>query len=123
MRYFVLLFLLVVSSSFAVASQEGRENTAAVVLLVADWVQTRNMAYNHDYQGELVYHENNPLLGEQPTKAGVDQYFLWSLGLYVALQKVLPDDWATVHRRLTITVEGGCVLNNWYIVYRYHNKN
>lgn len=117
----LLMLLLCCMPLTSFCSTEGRENTAAALLLLVDYIQTRNMAYDHDYRGELVYHENNPLLGEQPTKQDVDKYFLISAALYVVLQKTLPDNMATIHRRFTIALEGTCVVNNVYIVYSVHN--
>ena len=126
----VLLVILLGMAGMCYGSQEGRENTAAVLLLAADWLQTRQMASQPVYAwvetapgvyvttGEQ-WSEMNPILGRHPSVGQVDTYFLGSLVVYVAAQKLLPERWATFHRRATIAVEVTCVVRNLTLGYTF----
>lgn len=59
--------------------------TAAVVLTVADWAQTRTIAQSPDR-----YYETNPILGQHPTVGSVNAYFAGALIGGAVLAYTLP---------------------------------
>jgi len=119
-----LLLLLPLLPCFA--SEEGRENTAALVLLAIDWRQTREIAgweglrwvdFEHGWQPAV--YETNPLLGRRPSAGAVDRYFLGMAALLLLAQEWLPEREGRALRRWTIAVEAGAVVNNYRIGIRF----
>jgi len=123
-----LLFIFAValfSPSMARASAEGRENTLALCLLAVDWRQTRAMAEGPVHWVSIaegwqpVYYEANPLLGRHPSPGRVNGYFLALAAGYLLAQEVLPARSGRAMRRVLITAEVGCVVNNFAIGIRF----
>ena len=99
------------------ASPAGAEinwyQVSANTLLTADWLQTRYIAKDDDY------YETNGILGEQPTDAEVNQYFITSLLLTNGIGYVLPDDMQDYFYLTVAVVEGVQVLDNYRIGIRF----
>ena len=75
-------------------------------LSAVDWAQTRYIS-THPY-----YSEVNPLLGEHPSTARVDNYFAaWWVVTQVAL-RVLPEKWSRAYLAGKLVVNVACVSRN-----------
>lgn len=85
----------------------GRLEVAYQVAAAADWMQTITIARNPD-----TWHETNPILGQHPSAAQVNAYFVACGLLHVAITKALPADYAAVWQFVTISVEAGFVTHN-----------
>lgn len=83
MRGLALLALCLTGCSLALQGAVG----AAVV---CDWRHTRRAAGHWGHRIE----EANPILGERPTKAQVDAYFVGVIALLAVSAEVLPE-WAS----------------------------
>ena len=78
MKGLVNIFLLIVSLCAGISSSIAGDNSQLWMNLavVADWLQTREIV------DDPTYHENNPFLGEYPSKSEVDRHFIAFLALY-----------------------------------------
>jgi hypothetical protein len=74
-----------------------------IALFLIDWNQTLDRRYQ----------ESNPLLGNNPSAAAVDSYFLAVIGVQVAAARLLPAPWRGVFQGITIGIEGRSVVSNW----------
>lgn len=88
----------------------GHQTTVALVLMAADWVETREWAAS----GRM--RELNPLLGPRPSRSDVDRHFAISLLTWLFLQHSLNRSLAEEHRRITIMLEWSCVASNAKLV-------
>jgi hypothetical protein len=68
----VLLSLPVYAESQEWTPEEKLWGATTGVLLLGDWATTNNMTHRYNEK----YHENNPLLGRNPTANTVNLYFL-----------------------------------------------
>lgn len=85
MRALLLLATLLCSP----AAQASEWQAAANTLMLLDWAQTRNIARNPER-----WYETNPLLGNHPSAAEVDVYFLASLITINGVGTALPKRWS-----------------------------
>ena len=76
-------------------------------LLVADWLQTRDLLATP----ELI--ETNPIIAAHPEY--VDAYFSAALLAHVALYTRLPPPWRERYGWLVVGIQGGFVWQNWRI--------
>ena len=79
----------------------------AGVLLVADWLQTRQIAKHPDQ-----FHEYNPILGEHPSQGKVNLYFLAVTGGLLLIADFLPTEWRTPALYAVAAVQTVAVANN-----------
>ena len=77
--------------------------TGCIALFLVDWQQTLDRRYQ----------ESNPLLGNHPSTAAVDGYFLAVTSAQVVAARLLPSPWRSVFQGITIGIEGRSVVNNW----------
>lgn len=78
--------LLIISLTISHAAVAEWERTTANTLLVADWLQTRDIATNDNYR------EVNPILGAHPSIKEVDTYFALSIfGTNLVGEYLLPE--------------------------------
>ena len=82
---------------------------AANTTLVADWLQTREIA-SYDYPDE-----ENPILGERPSQAEVNRYFLASTVLTNVVGELLPKEYSDYFYLTVAVVETKVVLGNYAI--------
>jgi len=78
-------------------------------LLVADWSQTRQIP---DRTG---IYETNFILGENPSKSDIDNYFAAAIALNTILHRTLPKKYLPYYQAGLIAVEVGAVANNYNI--------
>ena len=78
-------------------------------LNIIDWGQTLDIVDNHEY------YETNPILGEYPTRAEVNRYFAYSLGLQLLITHLLPSRYRNYWLGCNIMVSGYYVQNNYRI--------
>jgi hypothetical protein len=79
-------------------------------MMALDWGQTRYAARNPSR-----YSERNPLMGEQPSTAKVDQYFTLASLLMVGMTYILPRSERRVFLSGVIVVETSAVVSNYRI--------
>lgn len=97
------------------ATQQDRYGHAAyTALLIADWLQTREIARNPKQ-----FYEGNPVMGAHPSVSDVDRYFLASAAVYFLAQRLLPRRYAACHQRLSLQLEFSCVASNYAIGIRF----
>jgi len=113
MRLFLLLLILVAMCQLAMPGEVGRENTSLALLVITDWLQTREIARDPSYA------ELNPILGNSPSTGSVDTYFLAGGALYLIAQTILPEHYRDGLRRLLLTSETICVSQNIAIGVRF----
>ena len=77
--------------------------TGCIALFLLDWEQTLDRRFQ----------ESNPLLGNHPSTAAVDGYFLAVISAQVVAARLLPSPWRSVFQGITIGIEGRSVVNNW----------
>jgi len=106
MKWLALLALLA-SVSEARADDWTATDTivesGCIALFLIDWGQTLDRRYE----------ESNPILGNHPSHAAVDGYFVAVIGIQVAAARLLPAPWRSVFQGLTLGIEGRSVVNNW----------
>jgi hypothetical protein len=82
----------------------------AATMMMIDWAQTRYAARNpHRYS------ERNPMMGEHPSTARVDQYFALASLLMVGATYVLPRRERRLFLSGVLVVETSAVVNNYQI--------
>lgn len=84
----------------------------AVAFSAADWSQTLNLQ-------KCGFRELNPILGERPSRASVNAYFIASIGLHVLIAKLLPSKYRHAFQYITIGWEAGFVTHNAHIGVRF----
>ena len=82
---------------------------AANTALVADWLQTREVVAS-DY----VY-ETNGLLGEQPSQAEVNRYFVASILLTNVIGELLPNNYGNYFYLTVAVVETSAVIEGYRV--------
>ena len=80
--------------------------SAALALKTIDYGQTRYISQHPEY------HEMNPLMSSHPSLDEVNQYFLITAILQVAIAYALPHKWRKYWIGTQILVSGGFVLYN-----------
>jgi len=114
-RWSWIIALFGLSSAPVFASDWTTEDTAwqaaYMVLHVADWGQTRDIARRED-EG---YYETNPILGRHPSLKRVDTHFAVTALAHTAISYALPPDWRRRWQMVTIGVEAGFVSYNYSI--------
>lgn len=89
---------------------------ASEVLLVADWMQTRQIVKNPDR-----YHETNPILGKHPSLGEVNTYFISCMvaNYYLADWLGNDDNKRTIYLSTVTVVQGVTVRNNYLLGLRF----
>jgi hypothetical protein len=82
----------------------------AATLMALDWGQTRYAARNPSR-----YSERNPMMGDHPSTARVDQYFALASLLMVGATYILPRSERRVFLSGVIVVETSAVVSNYRI--------
>jgi hypothetical protein len=77
--------------------------TGCIALFLIDWNQTLDRRYQ----------ESNPLLGNHPSAAAVDGYFVAAMSVQFVAARLLPSPWRSVFQGISIGIEGRSVVNNW----------
>lgn len=86
---------------------DTRREAAYLALHITDWGQTRNIAKNPKR-----FHELNPVLGEHPSVAEVDRYFIAAAAVHAAVAYALPAEWRSGFQYVTIGIEAGVTAMN-----------
>lgn len=114
MRYIILLLLL---PSLCFAGDWDREDTfrqtAFSVLLIADWGQTLNAAKDQKKFRETGLATR--IIGEHPSVAEVNSYFVSSLIAHAAISYLLPSPWRKVWQYVWIGAETNQVYRNYQV--------
>jgi len=105
-----LLLILLLLPSLALASPWSDGDVAREVfydvILFVDYKQTMDI---HNYPG--VY-ENNPYLGNYPTKSKINQYFIASAIAHAAITNALSPEYRKTWQHVTIGFNLGIAANN-----------
>lgn len=80
-------------------------------LLLADYAQTRQIAK----QPDMYYEKYNQFLSNNPSVRDVDKYFAGVFAVNTLLHKYLPEKYLSYYQTGLISVEIGCVANNYNI--------
>ena len=91
-------------------TQDTRFEAAYLVLHAVDWSQTRYIAAHPER-----FIEDNPILGEHPSDAEVNRYFLLTGLIHAGIAYALPSDWRRGFQLVTIGIEAGTVARNYRI--------
>lgn len=114
---YLLLPAVLFTTTANVYAEDSKINwyqVSANTLLVADWLQTRNIT------DDPAYSESNNMLGAYPTTNEVDRYFITSIVLVnVVGSYVLPDKYSDVFYLTVATIQGRQVLRNYQIGVRF----
>ena len=102
----MLLLSFVAKAEEPTTVDRGME-AAAMVLLAADWNQTRQIA-----QQPKKYYETNRILGDHPSVGSVNTYFVATMLTTAILTEVLPDTYRKILLSGIIVVEVWAVSNN-----------
>ena len=81
----------------------------ASTLKVADWGQTLDIVDKPEYW------ESNPILGKYPSRAEVNRYFAYSVGLQLLITHLLPSKYRNYWLCGNIMISGYYVQNNYRI--------
>ena len=106
----LLLCLFISSASYAGPWNAADTKREAVYLTLhtMDWAQTREIARNPDK-----WHETNPYLGNHPSVARVNRYFV-AMGItHIVIAHILPANYRRAFQYVTIGVEAGYVVHNF----------
>jgi hypothetical protein len=87
--------------------EDTARQAAYFTLHSLDWLQTRYIAQHPDE-----YWESNAILGDHPTLAEVNTYFIASGIAHYAISRWLPPDWRKNWQYFTLGVEAGYVTHN-----------
>jgi hypothetical protein len=99
----LLLIILPVKSH----AYEWKEVVAVDILIIADWLQTREFVRNRpDLE------EKNPILGTHPSISKVDKYILAGFLTYNIAAVILPDKYSNILTRGLGAIELGAVFRN-----------
>ena len=82
----------------------------AFTMMAVDWAQTRYAARHPSH-----YSERNPILGEQPSTAKVDQYFALASLLMAGATYLLPQQERRLFLGGVLVVETSAVVSNYRI--------
>ena len=82
----------------------------AAAMMALDWAQTRYAARHPSH-----YSERNPLIGEQPSTAKVDQYFALASLLVAGATYVLPRRERRLFLSGVLVVETSAVVSNYQV--------
>jgi hypothetical protein len=104
-RMFLCFFFLVNGCGWSKA--DIYRHGAFTALMAIDYAQTMKIADNPND-----YHERNPILGNNPSRAEVTAYFLTSYAIVTALAVVLPTEIRPYLQYGAIGVEAVTVGNN-----------
>ena len=104
----VLVFLPLTAHAFD--SWDRTDKVLGGVYLVAtamDWRQTVYIAHHPDK-----YYEMNRILGEHPSEASVNQYFLASVAVKLTVAHILPSKWRKIWLGAMIGSSTALVVHN-----------
>ena len=82
-------------------------------LNIIDWGQTLDIADKPEY-----YYEINPALGEHPSRAKVNRYFVCSIGLKILITHVLPTEYRNYWLGGNIMISGYLINHNYRVELR-----
>jgi len=106
----ILILTLSCSSALAFDRWDNTEKVMGGMYLLAtavDWRQTVNIAHNPDK-----YYEKNDILGEHPSEARVNRYFLLATIVKLGIAHVLPHTIRKIWLGAIFVVSANCVKNN-----------
>ena len=113
MRYSmkILICLLLCAGAFPTSSYADNGalsdlRIASNLSLIADWMQTREIAKTPEYS------ETNPILGSHPTIGSVNRYFLGVLIVHNVMGALLPPRYADLYDKGVLFVEITAVQHN-----------
>ena len=88
-------------------TQDTIRQVALQTVIAADWMQTRQIAKHPDS-----WYETNAMLGDHPSVAQVNQYFIASSLVAYGIARALPGKWRAPYQYIYIGYEGNFVANN-----------
>ncbi len=119
MRCFFLVCLVVGLAGCTHHQVNNAMEAAATSALLADWAQTRDIAECAPH----ACHENNPILGRNPSKGRVDLYFAGATLANFGVNRWLaqkPPWYRTSYNLMILAVESVCVINNNQLGFRFN---
>ncbi len=112
--FIISLFVLCIPASTMAADKWTTQNIIMEgtyhIIRAVDWSQTRYIANNPKR-----FHEMNPVIGRHPTTSKVNQYFLVTAFLHLAISHYLPENYRTAWQGMTIFVSAGLVKHNYSV--------
>ena len=83
--------------------------------LIADYQQSSKIDGFCDGRINCTIHETNPLLGDDPGKARLHNYFVTAALAHAAISYVLPDKYRTLWQASSLGVEIGVISRNKHL--------
>jgi hypothetical protein len=102
--------MLLLSGCATWRKEDTYREAAALALIAVDHGQTLNIAKHPEK-----WTETNPILGEHPSIAEVNRYFVAAYILHPTISAVLPPKYRTWWQWVTIGVQAGYVTHNFSI--------
>ena len=90
-------------------SADTKREAVYLTLHSMDWMQTRYIAKNPSF------HEQNDLVGRNPSIGKVNNYFVATALLHVGVAYLLPTEYRKAFQYITIGMEIGAVAHNYQI--------
>ncbi len=112
--FIISLFVFFVPASASAADKWTTQNIIMEgtyhIIRAVDWSQTRYIANNPKR-----FHEMNPVIGRNPSISRVNQYFLITAFLHLAISHYLPENYRIAWQGATIFVSAGLVRHNYSV--------
>ena len=113
MKRLALAALLAVAINAQAADEwttADKSLAAGVITAYAlDWAQTRDISNHHDLR------ETNPLLGEHPGYAKINNYFVATGLVTLGIAHILPSKYRKIFLTSVVVVEVGFIANNAHL--------
>ncbi len=106
----VLLSLVLASQvTYAWDKSDALWESAFLAVHTVDWGQTLDIA-SQCHTG--AYQEVNPFLGECPSVAKINQYFISMAALHIGVAALLPNPYRNIFQKTSLALRIGVVANN-----------
>ncbi len=134
--FMIVLFVFFIPSPSVAADKWTKQNIIMEgmyqLLHFIDWSQTRYIAKSPSSSRRIIdfvdwekkkyvfkypkpFSEMNPVIGRHPSVSRVDQYFLITTFLHLAISHYLPENYRVAWQGMTIFVSGGMVGHNYSV--------
>ena len=117
-KFFFLLFISTPAFADDWSKADAQREAAYLVLHTMDWAQTRQIAKNPQCvagQKEPCLSEENGILGDHPSVAEVNRYFILTGAAQYLIAKAVPEKYRAPFQYLTIGHDFGYVVHNYSI--------
>ena len=107
-RILVLVVILGGCGASGLTIANGTALGVSSASLLCDWAQTRRASD----AGWTMQHEQNPIMGRDPSSRTVDAYFLGAAALNVLAWRLMPRRWRVVIPSIVFVVQADSIRSN-----------